>query len=184
MTDPADFVRSVIFGDPWSMRVLRTTRALNLPDWAIGAGFVRNPVWDAITGKSVRTKPSDVDVLYHDPADLAPERETAHEEMLRAVMPEVDWSVTNQARMHLHNGDAPYKSTEDALRFWLETPTAIAITLDSYDRLRVMAPFGFEDLMALRVRPTPRGRERIDAYRQRIESKQWQRFWPSMTIEF
>jgi hypothetical protein len=99
-------------------------------------------------------------------------------------MSDVDWSVTNQARMHLHNGDAPYQSTADALRFWLETPTAIAVTLDAADHLHVMAPFGVEDLMGVRVRPTPRGRERIDAYRNRVETKQWQRFWPGLDIGF
>jgi hypothetical protein len=166
------------------MQVLRTVRTLALPDWAIGAGFVRNPVWDAITNKTMRTKPSDVDVLYFDPVDLAPEREQDFEEKLKGAMPDVAWSATNQARMHLHNGDAPYKSTADALRFWLETPTAIAVALDAQDRLSVIAPFGFEDLMALRVRPTPRGRERIQAYRTRVETKQWQRFWPTIRIEF
>jgi hypothetical protein len=184
MTNDAEFVRSVIGSDAWSMQVLRAVRTLGLPDWAIGAGFVRNPVWDAITNKTVRTKPSDVDVLYFDPADLTPEREQAFEEKLKAAMPDVAWSVTNQARMHLHNGDAPYKSTADALRFWLETPTAIAVALDAQDRLTVIAPFGLEDLMGLRVRPTPRGRERLQAYRTRVETKQWQRFWPTIQIEF
>ena len=182
--DPVEFVATCLRKDAWSMQVLRAVRALGLPDWAIGAGFVRNPVWDAITNKTVRTKPSDVDVLYFDPADLSPEREQTLEEKLKAAMPDVAWSVTNQARMHLHNGDGPYKSTADALRFWLETPTAIAVALDSQDMLTVIAPFGLEDLMGLRVRPTPRGRERIEAYRTRVETKQWQRFWPTIQIEF
>jgi hypothetical protein len=184
VTSDIDFITACLRKDAWSMQVLRAVRTLVLPDWAIGAGFVRNPVWDAITNKTVRTKPSDVDVLYFDPADLAPEREQEFEAKLKSAMPDAAWSVTNQARMHLHNGDAPYKSTADALRFWLETPTAIAVTLDAGDQLHVMAPFGIEDLMALRVRPTPRGRERIQAYRTRVETKQWQRFWPTIQIEF
>lgn len=184
MTSDTDFICSVIARDAWSMTVLRAVRALSLPDWAIGAGFVRSPVWDALTDKSVPTRPSDVDVLYFDSSDLAPEREQEHEEKLKAVMPDVAWSVTNQARMHLHNGDAPYKSTEDALRYWLETPTVIAVSLDAGDKLHVMAPLGTEDLMALRVRPTARGRARIEAYRTRIETKQWQRFWPNVKIEY
>ena len=33
-----------ILSDPWRMAVLRAVRALALPDWAVGAGFVRNAV--------------------------------------------------------------------------------------------------------------------------------------------
>jgi uncharacterized protein len=183
MIEHAEFVRSIIRRDEWSMQVLRAVRALNLPDWAIGAGFVRNPVWDAISGKAKRTPPSDIDVLFHDPADVSLAREAGLEAQLFASMPGLDWSVKNQARMHLRNGDPPYASTEDALRFWLETPTCVAVRLEAGDRLHLIAPHGLDDLLALRVRPTPQGRRHRDAYRDRIASKNWQHFWPSLTIE-
>jgi hypothetical protein len=45
---PQDVLR-MIESDPAAMRVLRAAAGLGLPDWWIGAGFVRNRVWDAIS---------------------------------------------------------------------------------------------------------------------------------------
>lgn len=177
-------VLTLIAADLQAMTILRAVRDLCLPDWAIGAGFVRNRVWDLASGKATPTTPGDIDVLYYDAADLSPEREAALEARLRAVLPGVPpWSVTNQARMHLENGDPPYASTEDALCCWLETPTAVAVRLEADDSLTLLAPHGLEDLFALRVRPTPRGRERLDAYRRRLAAKNWHAVWPGLRIE-
>ena len=57
---------------------------------------------------------------------LAPSRDRAIEAELRALAPGIDWSVKNQARMHLRNGDPPYSGATDAMRHWPETATAIA----------------------------------------------------------
>jgi hypothetical protein len=174
-------VLSLIAADPWRMDVLRAVRRLDLPDWAIGAGFVRSRVWDWLDGDRRATMPGDIDVLYFDPADPAPEREGAFERRLSDGMPGA-WSVTNQARIHSYNGDAPYRSTEDAVRHWLETPTCVAVRLDAGDRLALLAPLGLDDLFAMIVRPTPSGYARPDVYRRRIADKQWDRIWPGVTI--
>lgn len=170
--------------DSGAMAILRAVRELRLPDWAIGAGFVRNRVWDAVSGHAAQTVPGDTDVLYFDPGDLRPESETTLEARLRAVMPDAPpWSVTNQARMHLENGDRPYTSTLDALWFWLETPTCVALRLERDNTLTVLAPHGLDDLFGLRVHPTPNGRVRLEAYRKRIGGKNWPARWPRVTIE-
>jgi len=39
-------VVNLIQKDAWMMKVLYTAKNLNLSDWMIGAGFVRNKVWD------------------------------------------------------------------------------------------------------------------------------------------
>lgn len=174
----------LIAADTGAMAILRAVQSLGLQDWAIGAGFVRNRVWDAVSARPSLTVPGDTDVLYHDAADLRPETETAFEARLRALLPGVPpWSVTNQARMHLENGDRPYASTEDALWFWLETPTSVAVRLEKGDRLTVLAPHGLDDLFSLRVRPTPNGRLRHEAYLKRIASKNWPARWPGVSIE-
>lgn len=177
-------VLALIAADREKMAILRAVRELQLPDWAIGAGFVRNPVWDEISGKTGPTRPSDTDVLYYDPADLSPKTETKLEACLRAALPDAPrWSVTNQARMHRENGDPPYASTEEALRWWLETPTAVAVRLERDGSLRLLAPHGLDDLFGLIVRPTPRGREQIDVYRRRMAEKNWVTIWPTLRIE-
>jgi hypothetical protein len=172
-------LRALIAGDPWRMRVLRAVRALDLPDWAIGAGFVRSRVWDWLGGDARATMTTDIDVLYYDAGDLDAARETVFERRLNEALP-APWSVTNQARMHVENDEAPYASTEDALRHWLETPTAVAVRLFADDRIGVLAPWGLDDLFTMTVRPTPSGRAKLDIYRHRIAAKNWAASWPGV----
>jgi hypothetical protein len=57
------------------------------------------------------------------------------------------------------------------------------VRLEPDERLTVIAPHGLDDLFALALRPTPRGRERRDAYRARLASKDWLVQWPRLTID-
>ena len=174
---------ALVVADPWRLSVLRAVRALHLPDAAVGAGFVRNAVWDWLHGYGVPTMPADVDVLFFDPADTSLKRESDLERRLATAMADVPWSVRNQARMHRRNGDRAYADTEDAMRHWLETATSVGLRLESDDSVTIIAPFGVGDLMALRSGPTPRGRQRIAAYRARMRAKAWQARWPRVRIE-
>lgn len=164
------------------MALLRAAEGLALPDWAIGAGVIRAAVWDSLCGIPP-TPVEDVDVLYYDSADITWAPEEAAEIRLAATMPEVPWSVRNQARMHLRKGDPPYGSTENAMRHWLETPTCVAVRLEPDGSLAVIAPFGLEDLFARRIRPTWRGQEFQQEYQLRLRQKRWQERWPGVITE-
>ncbi|MBK1869960.1 nucleotidyltransferase family protein [Aestuariivirga sp. YIM B02566] len=168
---------------PLRMQALAIVRSLDLPDWAIGAGFIRAAVWDALSGFTTASAVDDIDILYFDAADRRTEREAEIEKRLQEIEPALPWSVRNQARMHIRNGDAPYASTADALRFWLETPTCVAVRLDAEDRFEIIAPYGLEDLFSMTIRPTPRGRVRSAAYTARIAEKKWHERWPNVTVE-
>lgn len=168
---------------PLRLHALSIVRSLALPDGAIGAGFIRAAVWDEISGFTAASAVDDIDVLYFDPQDLSAEHDAIIEERLREIDPALPWSVRNQARMHIRNGDAPYHSTEDALRFWLETPTCVAVRLDAEDRFEILAPYGLEDLFAMAIRPTPRGRVRRQEYVARLTGKRWLERWPGATAE-
>lgn len=173
----------VILGDPWRRSVLRTARDLGLPDCAIGAGFVRNTVWDHLHGYPAATPLLDVDVLYFDRSDVSPGREEEIERRLHSRQPGVPWQVRNQARMHLRNGDPPYRDTEDGIRNWLETATCVAVRLESDDALTIIAPWGTDDVLALRSRPTPRGKHHYTAYLARMREKNWPSQWPKVRVE-
>ena len=83
--------------------------------------------------------------------------------------------------MHLRNSDTPYASAIDAIRFWPETATAIAIRLDSQGALEVAAPLGLEDLLQLVVRPTARFQiDKREIYLERMQGKDWLRTWPNL----
>jgi uncharacterized protein len=177
---PSD-ITALIASQPAMVEILRAVEALRLPDCWIGAGFVRNPIWDALHGFPWSASYTNADVVYCDSADLDPELDRQIETRLAGLFPAVPWSVKNQARMHLQNGDPPYLNTADALRHWPETCTAIAArSLDG--RIELLAPFGIDDLVSLVVRPTPTFADKIEVYRARIASKAWQVRWPKLRI--
>lgn len=170
---------------PTRMRAFDIVRSLSLPDWAIGAGFLRAAVWDELSCFTIASPVDDIDVLYFDPSHIDARQDEVIEEKLRHIDPALPWSVRNQARMHIRNGDRPYGSTADALRFWLETPTCVAVRLEADDRFTIMAPWGLADLFSMTIRPTPRGceREHGAAYRKRVAEKKWHERWPGITVE-
>jgi hypothetical protein len=162
------------------MVLLRGVAALGIDDCWIGAGLIRNAVWDHLHGYRVEpVSGSDVDVVYCDPHDASRERDQAIETRLRDGCPGVPWSVHNQARMFAHNGSTVYRDTEDAIRHWPETATAIAARANG-DRVEVIAPHGVDDLVGLVVRPTPAFMDRLPVYRSRLASKNWALRWPGL----
>src|SRR3546814_11387719 len=80
------------------------------------------------------------------------------------------------------NGDAPYGSATDAMKHWPETATTVAIRLDD-DQSEISAPFGLDDLFALRLRPTPAFADKKKAvFQERLSSRRWIERYPLLTI--
>lgn len=176
--DAASRLTSILRADPLRWHLLDVVRVLNLPDCWVGAGFVRNAVWDHLHRRPASLA-GDIDVIWHDPTRIDPAEDRKHEAMLRAAEPSVAWSVKNQARMHLRNGDAPYASSLDAMRYWPETATAVAVRRTGLDRCEIAAPFGLDDLLNLVLRPTPHFMgERHRVYEDRLQAKSWLVVWP------
>jgi hypothetical protein len=177
-------LRELIERDPARMRMLAQVRALALPDCWIGAGFVRNAVWDALHQRPPAPPRGDVDVIWHDPVRCSASVDRAIEARLRAADGGVNWSVKNQARMHIGNGDAPYGSACEAMRHWPETATAVALRLDAAGAIEIAAPYGLDDLFEGIVRPTLRfvldKREVFDA---RWQGKNWLGEWPLLRLK-
>ncbi len=161
---------------------LKAVEALGLRDAWIGAGAIRNAVWDCLHGYEVTVAAgSDADVVYFDAESAYASQDLAIESRLRAHMPDVPWQVRNQARMHEQNGDPPYRDTEDAIRCWPETATAIAARIAG-GRIEVIAPHGVDDLVRLIVRPTSAFSHKQDLYAARLAAKGWARRWPRLTF--
>lgn len=179
MQNAADIV-SLIAGCRRLMGLLGAVESLDLPDGWIGAGAIRNRVWDHLHGRT-KAGETDVDVVYFDPSDLSQCRERELEFCLRDMMPDADWQVRNQARMHLGNGDRAYRDTADALCHWPETATAVAARL-RHGRVDLLAPLGLDDLLGLVVRPTPAFRNKADIFAARQKAKNWRARWPRLTF--
>src|SRR3954447_138148 len=112
--------------DPIRWHALGLVMSLRLPDGWIGAGFVRNAVWDYLHGREASPPRGDIDVVWFDPGQADPSIDQSLEDRLHALEPTLAWSVKNQARMHTRNSDPPYSSTADAIGHWPETATAVA----------------------------------------------------------
>ncbi|GLX68706.1 nucleotidyltransferase family protein [Paenibacillus glycanilyticus] len=171
--------------DEWMMKILHTAGSLGLPDWWVCAGFVRSKVWDYLHGYTERFALPDVDVIYFDPSitDEAVEKEL--EQKLRSLMPEVPWSVKNEARMHLANEIEPYASAVDAMSKFPETVTALGLTLDERKRVVLSAPHGISDLLEFVVRPTPyfeQSPELMAIFEKRLVQKNWRSRWSKIEV--
>ncbi|SFB20982.1 hypothetical protein SAMN05216312_104457 [Cohnella sp. OV330] len=175
---------SLVQADEEMMCALRTAGSLNLPDWWIAAGFVRSKLRDVLSGSASRTRLPDVDVIYFDAGDPDEATEKRYEAELRKLMPNVPWSVKNQARMHAVNGRAPYRSSLDAVANYPETATALALKLDDAGMPILGAPHGLADAVAMRVAPTPAfaADPALHAiFERRIDAKRWDRIWPGVS---
>jgi hypothetical protein len=176
-------VLTLIKNDPWRMKVLQAAASLDLPDWCIGAGFVRNKVWDHVHKHTQETPPTDIDLVYFDPRERYDDSELAQK--LSALMPEVNWEVTNQAIAHIWNDDdVEYSSTKDALSKWPETATAVGVRLEQ-GHLVMIAPHGVHDLWDVIARPTPwfaATEERKEYVRRRVTEKGWLKKWPNLRM--
>jgi len=164
--------------DNQRMSALRTARRLGLNDWCLGAGFVRNLVWDRRHGYADATPLNDIDVIHFDPLRPEAERDRMLEARLQQWLPQ-PWSVKNQARMHLRSGRAPYRSSEEAISYWTEVETAIGVRLNADDSFTLVAPFGldalFDDSITFNVKNGD-----LSACQQRVAEKGWLARWPRL----
>ena len=60
----ADQLEQLIRSSPWFMAVLRVARDVNPPDWWIGAGVLRDLVWDGLHGGFDPAHVKDVDLAF------------------------------------------------------------------------------------------------------------------------
>jgi uncharacterized protein len=176
---------SLIQNDEWMMRILKTAKSLNLPDWWVCAGFVRTKIWDVLHDFDEKTSLPDVDVVYFDPTNTSKTVEKELEGELRNQRPDIPWSVKNQARMHLINNLPPYTSSVDAISKFPETVTALGVKLDKMDQVILAAPCGIDDVINLVVNPTPyffETEECMHVYQERVRKKNWESIWDKVRV--
>jgi len=166
----------LIESDQLRMRALLAVKTLNLPHWLIAAGFVRNKVWSSIYGGDVEL--NDIDVIYYCRLDTSQQRDSALEQQLNNLEPELPWSVKNQAHMHLKNDDPIYKSTLDAMSYWPEVQTAIGVRLDDKDDITLQCCFGFNMLFNGQINRNPA--RSIEVFNNRLRKKERQKLWPKL----
>lgn len=164
------------------MDVLQAAEKLDLPDWWIGAGFLRNKIWDYLEGKD-HGPTMDVDLVYFDSSNIEPETDWDYDQKMNQQYGFAKWEVRNQARMHYVNDLEPFTSTADGISHWVETATCIAVRLKN-GKLEYLYCYGKDDLLGLIARPTPYFLEQpmLSRFYERINEKQWLKKWPNLKV--
>ncbi|WP_016833277.1 nucleotidyltransferase family protein [Herbaspirillum lusitanum] len=169
------------------MDLMNTARELDLPDWFIGAGAIRNTVWNRLHGFPSVVSCSDVDLIYFSSGNEQSKSDEALQESLNRMAPSVYWEVTNQALVHRWYEQEfglqilPLTSSEDGVGTWPETATAVGVRLEYDGRLTVAAPCGLTDLFELNLRWNPRQASR-GMFLQHLEDKQFLSRWPLLKL--
>lgn len=171
---------NIIKNDQWMMSVLDEANKLNLPDWAIGAGFLRNKVWDYLHDiKRTVADTSDIDLVYFNKTNIDKSYDKKISEHMKGTLG-LDWEIINQAYTHKwHNRDVSYSNTAEALSEWVETATSVGVTIVNGE-LKIIAPHGIEDLVNLIIRPVPSYKENLEVFYKRINDKKWLKKWPKL----
>lgn len=174
-----DVITTVLSSDKRICTALEIVKKLNLKDCWIGAGFIRNCIWDYLHNSKTEVDGGDVDVVFYDRENTSLEYEQQLESMLNNLNPDFPWSVKNQARMQLKY-NLNYSTTLEAISFWPETATCIAARLNDSNVIEVIAPYGYDDLLNLILRPSPR----IDTavFYNRVKEKGWLKKWSKLKV--
>jgi hypothetical protein len=171
----------------WCMSALSAVREMRLESWCIGAGAIRNLVWDSLHGYETPSHLPDIDVAYFDASDLSSTRDAEIQRQLAERCPGTPWEVTNQASVHLWfenefgHSVPPLNSLAEAIASWPEYATAVGLTLLNDGTIDICAPYGLDDLFSMVVRRNPT-RVSIDTYRKRVAQKRYLDRWPQVTV--
>jgi hypothetical protein len=179
-------LRSLVYSSTVLMRALRAARDLDAPDWLIGAGVLRDRVWDHLHGFA-RPIGRDLDLGFFDSSRLLAGHERKLQREITQRAPDMCWEVTNQAALHLwypHVFGIQLQAltcSADAVAMWPETATAVAVRLRHDDSLQVIAPYGLDDLFNLVCRHNPAIVTR-EQFHRRVQNKQIAKRWPRVRV--
>ena len=177
----------IILRNPIVDEVLARAGSLGLPGWYLTAGCLFQTVWNVLCGFEPTRGIRDYDLFYCDGGDLSWDAEDAvirRAGALFAGLP-ATVEVRNQARVHLwyeRRFGVPcpaYASSEAAINSFAATTCCVAARRGRDDRLVVYAPYGFNDLFRLVVRPNPVVAP-ASVYEQKTE--RWRALWPRLTV--
>jgi uncharacterized protein len=180
-------LEAMIRASPRLMHVMQTIRRLAPPDWLVFSGAIYQTAVNHLTGRAPDYGLKDYDLGYYDATDTSYEAEDlvirqvaeAFESPLKEMV-----EVRNQARVHLWfegkfgEAYAPLSSTAEALSRFTTTTFAVGARLEADGGMTIEAPFGLEDLFALRLRRNP---TRQTAGFARTAESAIKR-WPELTV--
>ncbi len=153
--------------------------------WLV-AGAVVQTWWNQVHQFPPTHGIKDVDLVYFEDSDLSEQCEAHNSVRINKLFHRlgVRFDVTNQARVHQWYEQRfgysidPYESTEAAIATFPTTAGAIGIRPGGSE-LEAFAPFGFQDLRELVVRPN---KVQITASIYAEKTRRWKAIWPKVNI--
>ena len=185
-TDPYARFLNMVLGNETIRVVTDRLAELVLPDSFLAAGCLCQTVWNHVSGFPLDHGIADYDVLYCDLDDLSWEGEDRIIQRCAAAFEDlgVEVQVRNQARVHLWYPErfgVPHRalrSTKEGIDNFLHRCSSVGLrkTPDGYD---VYAPFGFDDVFGMSVRPNY-----LYDLPERYEQKaaRWRQTWPGVIV--
>jgi len=164
---------------------LQYLRELN-PQAYLSAGVIRNMVWSILHRQTYTIENTEIDVIFYNAFDIHNEEQRLTQ-LLSQKFPENTWDVVNQAFVHrwytIDDGKpiSQYLSLIEALSFWPETATAIAVRLTENNDIEILAPLGLEDLFELKVRWNNRLVSH-QVFLERVQAKRFLERWEKLEI--
>jgi len=163
---------ALLLSDSARMQALELVSRLQIPDAWLAAGFLRNLAWDH-QHNFESTPLNDIDVIFFDRGQQISEWRIL--DTLNSQMSDFQWDVKNQARMHLRNQHQQYRNSIDAMSYWPEKETAVAVRLTQSGYLQFAAPFGLARLFANSL--TYNNKRTRQLFESRLQKKQWLNKW-------
>ncbi|MCZ2819980.1 nucleotidyltransferase family protein [Modestobacter sp. VKM Ac-2977] len=177
----------LVLANPTVSAVLERAPALGLPDAWLTAGVLFQSVWNGLTGRVPAAGIRDADFFYFDPdtswaAEDAVIRRGAE---LFGDLP-IPVEMRNEARVHLWYADrfgaptpAPFRDCRDAIDAFAAVCCSVGVSVGGDGELRVYAPYGYDDLFGMVVRPNP-GLAPQSVYE--AKAARWLTEWPQLTV--
>lgn len=180
-------LEGIVRGSPILMEILGRVSALRLPDWYLVAGCLDQTVWNSLLGLAADYGIEDYDVIYCDLDDASEEAEDKKQreadELFRDLGVKVE--AVNQANVHkwlpkyLGYPIVPYTSSEQSVRTWGTICSCVGIQLEG-DSLKILAPFGLEDIFKMILRPNPETVFTKELYDKK--ATEWIKKWPKLKV--
>ena len=158
-----------------------------LSDAWVGAGVIFQNVWNVIHGFELNDHIKDIDVFYWDNTDLSWQAENKQINQLKKSLSNINIAidVKNIARVHLWYEQrfaikkSPYKSVQESIATWPVIGACMAVRMNK-GQLEFIAPYGFQDMFSMRVRPN-----KVLVNKEIYQSKAliWQQQWPMLFVE-
>lgn len=182
----ADTLIKLVLMNPYNKEILDRMHMLDAPDCWLVSGCLFQTVWNVIEGRNPTDGIIDYDLIYYDP-DQSREAEEVVNIRAQALFQDlnVKIQVKNQSRVHMWyepKFGLPYpelKSATESLRYYPAKVQAVALQGRKGSRISFDAPFGFENLLRLIVRPN-HALEFPDVYEAKI--KRWKSVWPGLKV--